>query len=350
MQATNLVRTTIRASAPLQLPIIVWIPFQAIHSVHRCWCYWRRFQIYKDPNNFATLAAGNAAYFLGADLPVIRGIAQAVMIANRIFLCIEKQATLCTHCKELVLAVKGHYMPHDRANWSSYSKANFASPSTRLWCKTFGYSTTLRMQRIAYCAYLILVDSFQLSMLMMDAAESFSSDSYNNGHHVREFFYNTSASVDLLVNNREKLLLEMQKHRGVIQAILSTMGVPLTADQIIASLSKGLSSAATLNVASQKAQAMFGRLMADFLGKGFFGFLFGIGLSEYVPQVLVCNLFIHRQKKEPEANRYPPINWVALRSKSHLLKPLPQPASPEKPLTHFISPPKSPLKKGLGKQ
>ncbi|WP_213157213.1 hypothetical protein [Parachlamydia sp. AcF125] len=307
-----------------------------VHTIHRGWCYWKRFQSYKDPNNFATLAAGNAAYFLGAaNIPVIRGIAQAVMIANRIFLCIEKQAAIRRHYQSLVLAFKGHYVPRYPATWPMQSKKAYISPSTLVWYKTFGYSVSFRLQRIARCAYLILLDSFQLSMLMIEAAESFSCNPPHNSHHVREFFYHTTSSMDMLVNNREKLLEEINKHKKVVQAILLAMNIPITVDQVIASLSKGLKNAASLNKASKKAQAAFGGLMVDLVKTGLLGFLVGIGLSEFVPDAFITDLIPPWEKAVPPTERYPPKEWVILPSKSprrgalmqQRLSPLPRVAS-----------------------
>lgn len=316
----NLVFTTVQTSTPLsgQLPSFVWLPFTVVHKTHRMWRQWRRAVLYTNQNNFAGLAAGHAAYLAGgANVPFIRCIAQATMICSRIFECIEQQIKIRGHCRSLIHAIKGEYLPHQKPLWLTSSKHLLVSPSTIIWWKALKHESLSRTKEIAHHSYHIITGIFQLSMLMLDAAESFSSSPETGNESIREFYCNMSKSVDGLVNNSERLLETMTKHKELIQKVLTGMNIPISFDQILTSLNKALGNAQNLNNASKTAQAKLGGLMGDLAKKGLFGFLIGIGLSEFVPNIAVTPLkplWASKDTLNP-LNRYPPHAWVTLPSK-----------------------------------
>jgi len=326
VRAANLVFSTVQASTPLtgQLPSVVWLPFSGIHNIHRMWRHWRRAVLYTDKNNIAGLAAGHAAYLAGgANVPFIRCIARVVMTCSRILECIEQQAKLCGHCRSLIHVIKGEYLPHHQQIWPTSSNQLLISPSTIIWWRSLKQESITRSKELVHHLYHIITGIFNLSMLILNAAESFSSDPETTNESIREFYCNMTKNVDGLVNNSERLLDAMTKHKDLIQKVLTGMSVPISFDQILASLNKALGNAHNVNNATKTAQAAVGDFMINLAKNGLFSFLLTIGLSDLIPNVIVTPLKPLWASKDTQntLNRYPPREWVTRPSM------LPQPAA-----------------------
>lgn len=239
---TTLVQQTTYEITPAssRLPPFLWTGFAALNKVHSLWRWYRRVEVYSNPNNFAQLLAGHAVNFIIGDIVVVRIAAQCLLISTRLLECVQQQAALCQAGRAWKDAILGHYPQPVRCSWD----ASWKVAGCVLWN---------RIQRIALCSLNLFEHTFRLSMRIMDAIDAFCLSPYTRNEGVNEGFVNAMKWMDTIVENKEKLLRGVVDNQIIIERILR--GSPLTYNQVRDGVAKTLEKTETVHRQAKKISA-----------------------------------------------------------------------------------------------
>lgn len=259
--------------SPLRLSPVFWNAFAVLNKIHSVWRWYRRAELYANPNNLAQLLAGHAVNFIVGDLLLVRIAAQCLLISTRVLECVRQQTVLHQSGQLWIAAVKGYYpkpVPH---SWKSHSQWKRAAES--LWN---------RIERIAYCTFIMMRHAFELSMRVMDAIDAFCLSPYTRNEGINEGFVNAMKWLNAIVENKEELLEGLADNREVIERILQNS--PLTYPQLYNGVSQTLEKTEIAYEKAQKVSKFSNGILID-LGKRMIGgAMVVIGLAPYRPMVL----------------------------------------------------------------
>lgn len=286
---TTLVQTTTRDLTPsnFKLPPTAWSAFVALNRVHGLWRWYRRIELYRNPNNLSQLIAGHAVNFLIGDSLLVRVAAQCVLISTRILECVEQQASLCREGKRWVESVKGHYPLPVIDEWEHKNTSCWCSPSSMAWWKSASSTLFNRIKRVFWCTLNLVWKTFKLSMKVMDAVDVFTLSPETRNEGVNEFFVNSMKCLDTLVEKKEKLLQSLIDNRTIITRILK--GSPITYDQLLGAVERTLNKTELVHEKAQKISKFGNGIVIDFGKRALNGAFVASGLSQYRPSFLALN-------------------------------------------------------------
>lgn len=273
---TALVQTTTYDMTPSQtrLPPVAWTAFSLLNKVHGAWRWYRRIELYRNPNNLSQLLAGHVVNFALGDVLLLRIAAQCLLISTRILECVQQQATLCRSGRRWIAEVKGHYPTPIIDNWEKSGHA---------WQRTWT-SLRNRVKRIAVSTFEVLKETFKLSMCIMDAIDTFCLSPYTRNEGINEGFVNAIKWLDTLVENKEELLAGMVKHRAIIERIVYKSS--FTYPQLYNGVAKALEKTEVVAVKAKKISKIGNGALIDIGKRVVGGTLVVIGLAKYRPTFL----------------------------------------------------------------
>lgn len=204
-----------------RLPPIVWTAFTALNKVHGVWRWYRRVDLYTQPNTLTQLLAGHAVNFAFGDRLLLRIAAQCLLISTRVLDCAKQQTKLYEAAQHWVWAVRGCYPKPNRQKWDKQPE---------FWLKTQWNGVRDRIQRIIECTAMVFFHCFKLSMRIMDAIDVFSLSPYTSSEGVNELFVNAMKWMDNIVENNEELLRGLESNKALIEKILYKS--PITYNQL----------------------------------------------------------------------------------------------------------------------
>lgn len=258
--------------------------YQLIHKVHRVWRWYRRAELYSNPDNFLSLAAGHGLNWLGGgNSSVINIAAQVLLVASRIITCVEAQIEVVREARALwVDAVNPYYLP-PRVEWKDEAvNSRWISPSDRIeWKKMWG-ALMERIKRVAYRLFSLGKKLFLLSMKTLDAAEAFSYNN-NSSERINELFVNSRKCLSLLADNQELLLHGLQKNKGVIASLLGNTHSVFTADQFIDVVANSFKAVKAVNEGVETVSQAVGDIGRDIAKHMVFGLFQAAGLLDLLP-------------------------------------------------------------------
>lgn len=283
--ANVLVHNTTRELTPadLRLPSIVWSVFTAMNKLHGLWRWYRRYDLYTNPNNFAQLIAGHAVNFVIGDSVLLRIAAQCVLISTRILQCVEQQESLCREGRKWWDAVQGKYPDPIRCQWTK-GETVWLSPSSAHWWKANLKDFFAKMNRIFWSTTRIVTKTIKLSMKVMDAIDSFSLSPETRDEGINEFFVNTMKWLDTLVEKKETLLQGMIDNRIVIERILK--GSPFTYEQLLKTVEGALKKTEAVYEKAQKVSKFGNGIIIDWGKIALNSLMVVTGFSKCRPTVL----------------------------------------------------------------
>lgn len=267
-----------------RLPPFVWTAFTAINKLHGVWRWYRRAELYSNPDNFAQLLAGHAVNIIVGDTLILRIAAQCLLIATRILECVQQQAALINAGQSWLSAVKGHYAPKAKISWKELSPHPFLSPSTDYWLRSTGQSISYKVGRIARSTIILFVEAFTLSMKIMDAVDAFCLSPQTRNEGLNEGFINTIKWLDALTENKEELLNGLEDNRAIIEKIVS--GSPLTYETIHSGVEKTLDRTEKIQKRAKQAASFSNGLLVEMGKKIASGGMVLAGLADYRPTFL----------------------------------------------------------------
>lgn len=224
--------------ADSRMPPIVWSAFMALNKVHGVWRWYRRVELYRNPDNLAQLLAGHVINFVIGDRLMVRIAAQCLLISTRILECVQQQTVLQESCQTWMGAIYGYYPKPCRRSWNLIPSNSWNSPSAVGVLKTKCESLWNYAERVVRCTADVFVQFFTLSMNIMDAMDTFCLSPHTHNDAVNEFVVNAMKWMDNLVENSEELLDGIRSNRMIIEKIL--VGSPITYNQLHAGVAKTL--------------------------------------------------------------------------------------------------------------
>lgn len=285
--AASIVNNTSLACAPSGSRLggtLLWSAFSVLNKVHQVWWWYRRKEVYSNPDNFLKLAAGQTINWFAGNNIFIRIAAQTVLISTRILECIEEQVALCKEMELLWQGVAGtDALLPPKVKWIKSHKSNFLSPSTRMYWRRMGVQCAARLWRVGKCTLLIIRRLFILSMRTMDAIGAFSYNAATKHEAVGEFFVNCSKWVNLLISNKKMMMTALTNNRAIIASVLKSVNSPITAQQLINGVRRAVEATEKVNEKVQGVSQVVGMVAKDLFQRSMFGLFQTFGLASYVP-------------------------------------------------------------------
>lgn len=221
-----------------RLPPFLWTAFTALNKVHGIWRWYRKAELYSNPNNLTQLLTGHLVNFVVGDMLMVRIAAQCLLISTRILQCVQQQEILHNACQKWLETVKGDYPQPYKRHWVSHQTSFWISPSSAGWLEANGSYIYERLKKIAECTAVVFFHSFKLSMNMMDVIDVFNMSPSTRNEGINEFFINGMKCLDTLVKNKKELLHGLDENRVIIEKILYRS--PISYDQLHTSVRKTL--------------------------------------------------------------------------------------------------------------
>lgn len=310
MSVIEIVEQTARQNVPPgeQMNGLLGNCYQGIYRVHRLWRWYRRAEIYTNPDNILCLAVGHGLDWLGGGNSVVINLAAHILlVATRIHACVEEQVQVTRAARALCSERTSCHLLLRKLKWKrSLKKHHWLSLSSKIsWKQTFLW-LVVRIKRLAGKLLSLGQRLFLLSMKTLDAAEAFS---YNNNRQERihELFINSKKCLEVLISEKELLLHGLKKYRGIIAQILENTHSMFSADQFIEVVSNSFKVAESVHSGVECASKVVGDLGKDLAKRTAFGIFQAAGLLDLMPNSWVPPLhpsFAQESTALPDGPRY----------------------------------------------
>lgn len=275
--------TTYEMTPPAsRLPPFVWSAFATINKVHGLWRWYRRAEVYSNPNNFAQLLAGHALNMVLGDTLMLRIAAQCLLISTRMLECIQQQAIVFEAGRNWIAAIKGHYPTYHKVSWEK--NLPILSPGTEQSIGLMFRSAMTRIERIARCTMTLVVETFTLSMRIMDAVDAFCLSPHTRNEGINEGFVNAIKWLDALTENKEELLYGLEENKPIIEKIIK--GSPLTYEALRSGVERTLEKTGTMQKGARQVADFGNGVLVDMAKRIASGSMVVTGLADYRPVVL----------------------------------------------------------------
>jgi hypothetical protein len=265
----------------LRLPPTLWSVFALCNKAHTMWRWYRRAEVYSNPNNFSQLLAGHVVNFAIGDMMLVRVAAQCLLVATRLLDCAQQQAALCAHGRRWLLSLKGHYPKPMRVQWNKGNIHPCCSPSHVHWWKTTALTIRERIERIAWKTLVLFKEAFRLSMCIMDAIDSLSLTPESRYEGVTEGFVNITKWLDAIVDNKDELLQGLYENKAVIKHLLKTS--PITYEQLYEGVNNTLQKTEAVQKGIKRASEFAGGAVVEMGKRALSDGMVVIGLKDYRP-------------------------------------------------------------------
>jgi hypothetical protein len=218
------------------LPPFVWNIFSVLNRVHGLWRWYRKAELYRNPNNLAQLFTGHAVNYMCGELALLKIAAQCLLIATRILECCQQQAALAKEAKNLRLLLKGSYPHSHYIKWitPNSNQMSWLSPSDRFQWNYFVNKTINKIVLIGKTVFQMLLKAVHLSMHMLDTIDAFYFSPTAQNEGINEMFVNIFKWLDVVINQKELLLSGLSQNQKLIEKILQSS--PLTYQQLYESV------------------------------------------------------------------------------------------------------------------
>ena len=276
----TLIQTVTYESTPpgMRLPPVIWSAFSVLNKIHGIWRWFRRIELYRNPDNLTQILAGHAVNFVLGDITLLRIAAQCLLISTRVLECVQEQASVCRSGRRWMEAIKGHYPEPVEDSWEKYPQKTLRTTLTPLWNQ---------VHRISLRTFSLLKHTFLLSMRIMDAVDAFCLSPYTRNEGINEGFVNAIKWLDTIVQNKDELLTGMVENRSIIDRILTHS--PFTFNQLYDNITNTLEKTEFVAVKAKKI-ASFGNGALIYWGKRITGgAMVVMGLADYRPTNLASN-------------------------------------------------------------
>lgn len=303
------------ASSEFRLPYLLTCVFSFFHKGHRIWRWYRRIELYRNPNNFLSLTTGHVVGFYFSDSLILRIAAQAALISSRMIQCIEQQAVLNRSWLRFVNSFKGSYNIPVRQYKSINSSKSFLSPSTFAWLNLEKNKLSYRIQRVFFCLIDLSKNMVFLSMKIIDVIESFYFNEDVEKNSKSEFFVNIKDVGDKIFEKKESILDILKNNDKVIKKILLGIGSPISGEFLINAVANAFEKTEKIHKLSKNIQETVGEFALDCLKK--WGHELGIITMDSK------ELFAVRQKYRNKeiALPFPRVEWITKPSKLKEIRP-----------------------------
>lgn len=268
----------------LRLPPAIWEIFTGLNKVHNLWRWYRRAELYQQPDNLFQLFTGHLVNIAVRDSLLLRVAAQSLLVSTRLLECSQQQIRLKESARELVGALIGRYPKPVSIAWEKGMSYFGLSATTVYWWKTRGLSIYQRIQRIALLLSNVILESFLLSMKIMDVIDAFSWSPMIRNDAVNELFVNLTNSFENLVNNKEELLLGLTENQSTIEYLIKT--TPFTYKQLLGAVENTLDTSQTIHQNMKKISNIGGETLLNIGKRMVGGGMVVIGLADYRPTIL----------------------------------------------------------------
>lgn len=271
--------THILVPAAVKVPGILSGLATVILKIRLLWSWYRWGKVYTNENNWYKLVAGHVVNYVFGDSVILRIAAQCILIANRIFKCVNQTVKLSQDYHKWVDAIKGNY-----SHQHSMRKVSAVYEMTNAGCcqSTFG-AVWERIKRVAIATFNLIKRVFKLTMYFMDAIDSFYISPATRNESINQLFVNGTSFLDNLVKNQERLLDMIENNRKLVAHILSGVGSTFTVAMLVDTISKTLATAETV----QSVVNAGGGVLKKTAKHAIFGAATMVGMAKHLPTSLV---------------------------------------------------------------
>lgn len=260
-----------------RLPPFLWTAFTTINKIHGIWRWYRRVELYRNPDNLAQLLAGHLVNLAIGDMLLLRVAAQCLLISTRILECAQQQTILHRAGQDWFAAVQGHYPKPYKSLWHKNHQTTWISPSSAATLKAMSASFWNRLKRIAACTAVVFMHLFKLSMNIMDAMDAFCLSPHTRNEGINEGFVNAMKWLDNLVENKEELLNGLSANKTLVEKILQNS--PITYTQLHGCVTKTVENTEIVYQNAKKISNFANGVIVDMGKRALLGSMVMIGLS-----------------------------------------------------------------------
>jgi hypothetical protein len=229
-----------------------------IHLMNRVHWVWRwnfmLTQVVANTNNLQKYIAGNLLNLcLNTIVPdklalIIRIAAQVTLAAARIVELGKQKMRTFYALRDLYYAIAMRQplrirvkMPRDKHSLIFHlAVQRLLGPDNFVWALKKKEAVIQYVSRIARCTFELLRHMFVTSMCYMDVIEVFTLNPEAKHDAVNQVFMSASRLLDDISKNKQHIHAELLRNQRLIEKILSGLGNPCRADQLISAVSMSL--------------------------------------------------------------------------------------------------------------
>lgn len=210
------------------LPKTLWNGFSVIHGMHRTWRLYRQAEKYTDSSNLFTIFADQGIGVIIRSNNALQFGAQCLMVLRCISDCADGYKEVCRIYQKFLDVLYNQYPRLEEEPWPKNVESKWISPPTLYRLKATLINNVRHVQRIAKGVFKLIEKFFILSMLMLEAADAFSSSSAKGEEASVEVVSNIKKLKTQFNDNTELLLEKLKQNRALIEQLLNLCSVKQT--------------------------------------------------------------------------------------------------------------------------
>lgn len=301
--AVNIVKDLSQEMLPplVVLPPVLKSGVSVVHFMHGCWRWVRWGKKYSDPDNVFLIAADKGFAYLAGQNQIAQIGAQCLLVLACISDLVTGYIKLFRSYQKLQRAVKGHFPGFEEKPWKKSLSSTWISPSLSHGFPTGLGRTAFYLNRVAGRVFKLLQAVFNVSMLQMEAIDSFSLRAAKRQEAVGEVFSNWVKVVSQFADNSALLSDKLKKKKVLVQKIVSHIGAGLKADDLISAVDYIAQKADGAKEKIKEINTPLAKTICNVGKDVLFNLALTAGHEDKLPAFLIPNLI--EKKKVPENPR-----------------------------------------------
>lgn len=220
-----------------------------LNQIHWLWCWKHQYlTVYSNANNFKKYAGGCLINAVVGNNDLLRSAAQVVLITRRILDCGKQKVVVYRAWTEVVKSWNIDYKKQVRVEIStSLQDAGFleqmVDEETYIWIKKTQEAVVLCVLHVGEKLKFLCWELLQLSVCYRLVIEAMSLNPTVRDAAVNELLLHSSEIFENISANRKMIHQELCSNKALIQKIMTTMHMPISADSLIEGVGQSLETA-----------------------------------------------------------------------------------------------------------
>lgn len=229
------------------LPTPLSLVLHIMSRVHWLW-KWKRLsaQMVTSTDNLKKLILGHIVNFTVGDYLVVRIAAQVTLIAVRILDLGKQKVSTYRAYNDLydALIVKHPLRVRVRLPYGPPSPLqNLLGPDHYVWLLKKKEALVRYGSRVIRCASELFKQMMLTTLCYMSVIEAFTVSTEVKNEAISQVFLNASRLLDEMSENKQHIQAQLLRHKGLIEQILTGLGSPCRAEQLISAVAKTMTAA-----------------------------------------------------------------------------------------------------------
>jgi hypothetical protein len=217
-----------------QFPAPLQIVYDVFHLAHEYWSLYNVGNAYR-PKNLTWMAGGYGVNILWGDNRFVTASAQFFYVSKKILRSVKLHNTALKVYQKLEDAVLCNFPVPTTHTWDLTRQSQWISPSTGHKTFKFLYNSEYHIRDIGWEIACLSTTLFELSMTTIDAVMALSLDPSKSEQAImiKELISNGFETIGQLLDYQQKFIAKLTKNKSILKIILTNIGAPCTADELI---------------------------------------------------------------------------------------------------------------------